>query len=377
MRTRWSAAILTAALLFGSAASASAAPMASGSAAAKTLPFEIFGKTYSDFSWKNAVDEGQSKTRADSGTGFDLKRFYLGASYRLSPVFSAHFLTDVGDQAKHFDVFVKNAYIQAKLMPALIVRAGVANNPWFPYAEDRYGMRFVENTLVDRLGYGSSADWGLHVLGDFANGMLGYQVSIVNGNGYANPTRAQVPSVEARVNAQFAGHLYVALGGAASQLGQNTAETSKLKLHTGTREDLLVAWDAPTLRVGLEGFLAHDYTAKEVTGAEDTARGATVYASWRFLPALSVFGRFDYAQPDADTDASVRDTYYNAGVDYSPFSFWDLALVYKGETVDSGSALPGTLQGTVLATSNGPIGSAVPDQTGTYQEVGLFTQLSF
>ena len=31
--------------------------------------------------------------------------------------------------------------------------------------EGVYGYRYVENTLVDRIKFGNSADWGVHVLG--------------------------------------------------------------------------------------------------------------------------------------------------------------------------------------------------------------------
>ncbi len=304
-----------------------------------------------------------------------MKRFYLGVNYTLTEIFSAKFQTDIGDYNHKYDVFVKNAYFEAKFAPELVVRAGVANNPWIPWVEDRYGYRYVENTLIDRLHYGNSADWGVHVLGDIAKGVLGYQVSVVNGHGYGNPARAHVPTGAARLNAEPIKHLNIGVGTSISTLGAPgpvACPGSKCPGY-GTRFDGLIAWDSDPVRVGVEGFLGRNYTADQISGAapKDTARGVSAFANVRFIPMLGVFGRFDYTQPNASTDTSIKDMYFNVGIDASPEKFLDLALVYKWETVKSGAG------GAVINTTNGKIGSTVPDSKGQYQEIGLFSQFKF
>src|SRR5262249_19338239 len=74
--------------------------------------------------------------------------------------------------------FIKKAYLQAKLNPAFIVRLGAADLPWIPYVENQYGYRHIENILSERDGHGTSSDWGVHVLGDLAGGLISYQVSV-------------------------------------------------------------------------------------------------------------------------------------------------------------------------------------------------------
>jgi hypothetical protein len=343
-----------------------ASPPAAAPEADPLAPFKISGKTYADVSFNENVDEA-ANTRQKT-TGFDMKRLYLGIGYQASPVYSATFLTDIGDQDGHYDVYVKKAFVQAKFFPAFILRAGVGDTPWVPWAEDVYGFRYVENTLIDRTHYGTSADWGLHALGTFADGRAGYQLSIVNGNGYANPSRAKVPAVELRVDSRPFGGLVLGVGGSVSTLG---AENSVP--HTGWRFDALVGWVVERLRVGIEGFVAYDYTADQVAGKapEDTARGLSAFATFRFLPKLGVFGRLDYVQPFFDTDSRVKDRYFNAGFDYSPYEFLDLALVYKRDTVNSGNG------GVRFGTTNGKIGSTVPNQSGYFQEAGVFSQFKF
>lgn len=334
-------------------------------AAAPTLPFKLYGKTYFDASYTRNEGDGlnTAKTR-----GVDVKRFYLGIDFTLNKIISATFLTDIGDKNGKYDVFVKKGFVQAKVSPELAVRAGVGDTTWIPFVEDVYGLRYLEQTLIDRTKFGNSADWGVHALGRVANGLIGYQVSIVNGNGYGNPTRAKWPSVEARLDAKLADHLIIAGDASISTLGATTTT-----MHTGTRFDGLIAWSDKLVRAGVEGMLARNYTADQISGKapENTARGVSVFASYRFMPEVGALARVDLVQPVADTDSDITDTYLNAGIEYVPYKFLNLALVYKRDVVHTGAT------GFSLNTANGAIGSPMPDASGTYQELGVFGQLVF
>lgn len=338
-------------------------------APASQLPFKISGKVYVDASYLR--NEGDGKNTVKS-RGVDVKRFYLGIDYTLSKIISATFLTDIGDQNGKYDVFVKKGFVQAKFMPEFALRAGVGDTTWIPFVEDVYGYRYLEQTVIDRTKFGNSADWGLHALGRLANDVIGYQVSIVNGNGYGNASRAKWPSIEARVDAKLIDHLIVAGDVSISTLGAVTDS-----VHTGTRYDGLVAWTDKLIRAGVEGFYAKNYTKDLVTGkvpgASDAARGVSVFASYYFMPKVGALGRVDFVQPVADTDGDVKDTYFNVGVEYLPYKFLNLALIYKRDVVDTGAAATGF----TLNTGNGAIGSPMPNASGTYQEVGVFGQLKF
>ena len=101
----------------------------------------------------------------------ELKRFYIGVDHKFNDVFSANLTTDfrynTNGTSNDVLVYVKKAYLQAKLIPAFTVRVGAADLPWVPFVEGVYGYRFVENTLIDRTKFGTSSDWGVHVLGAF------------------------------------------------------------------------------------------------------------------------------------------------------------------------------------------------------------------
>jgi hypothetical protein len=327
---------------------------------------KISGKVFADFSYRVNSDDGTNTAR-EAGTEFDLKRFYLTVDHSFSEVFGARFRSDIGDQNGRYDVFVKNAYLEAKLAPEFVVRAGAADLPWVPLVEDLYGFRYVENELVDRVKFGTSADWGLHALGKFGGGLVNYSVSVVNGRGYGNPSRSQAPTAEARLGVVPVKGLTVAVGGLAGKLGQNVIGVPTPK--TATRFDAVLAWAAEDLRVGVEGFYAKNYASAIIKGTapEDKALGASGWLSYQFLPEVTAFGRVDWVQPSKDVASDVKDLYFNVGLQYEPVKPLDLALVFKREKVDSGT----------LSTSNGTIGSSVATASGTYMEVGVFAQYAF
>jgi hypothetical protein len=362
MRTTYAVAALLA-LGAAHAARADEAP------ATPTTTFS--GKAFVDLSYRQNVDNGTDKAVPGSGgngTALDLKRFYLGVDHAFDGVWSARIRTDVGNEVNgKYDVFVKHAFVQAQVAPELAIRAGSADLPWVPFVEDLYGFRYVENVLIDRTKFGTSADWGVHAGGKLGGGLASYAVSAVNGRGYGDPTRTQAPTVEGRVSLAPVTGLTLGVGGQAGKLGQNVVGTATP--HTAERVDAVAAFVSSDFRLGATGFVAKNYAKNIVTGAapEDKAVGASAWASFTVLPPVSIFGRADYVQPQKDTKPDLKDMYVNAGIQVKPAKPIDIALVYKYEQVKNGT----------LATSNGTIGSTVPGEKGTYSELGVFAQYSF
>lgn len=329
----------------------------------------VSGKAYVDYTYRNNVDDGTGLAADKSaGTALDLKRFYLGVDHAFDETWAARIRTDAGIlSGGKLTVFVKHAFIQARVSPELTLRAGSADLPWVPFLEDLAGYRYVENVLVDRVKLGTSADWGLHAGGKLAGGLVSYAVSAVNGRGYGDPTRTQAPTVEARLAVKPVKGLTLAVGGQAGKLGLNAIGTATPR--TAQRFDVLVAYVEGPLRVGATGFYARNYDKAIVAGTspEDEGLGASGWASYAFTTELALFGRADYVQPKKDASSSLKDLYFNAGVQYSPVKAVNLALVYKRETVEAGT----------MSTANGTIGSTVAGAKGTFTEFGVFGQYAF
>lgn len=331
----------------------------------------IGGTAYIDFS--NIEHKVTGVKQADEGTNFDLKRFYVAIDHKFDDVWSANLTTDVtyDSTTKASQIFIKKAFLQAKVYGDMFtVRVGSSDLPWVPFVEGLYGYRYVENTLIDRTKFGTSADWGAHFFGKFEDGLIAYQVSVINGAGYkADPigggaNRSKDLDVEGRVNINWNGFV-LGVGGYDGKLGKDV-EGGAPTYHTATRFDAVAAYSTGDIHAGFEYFSASDWN-NVLTTTSDRAQGYGGFVSYKFMPEFAVFGRYDYVTPNDHTNSKLHDNYYNFGVTWSPTKIVDLSLVYKHDDATHGT----------LATSNGTIGSTTPGLSGAYNEIGLFTQLKW
>ncbi|MDE2049903.1 MAG: carbohydrate porin [Gammaproteobacteria bacterium] len=348
----------------------------------------VGGKIFTDLT--NIKQQNNGTDTSTSGTGVDVKRFYLIVNEKFDDMWSAKLETDATyNSGQQVDVYMKNAWLQMTLDQAFWVRLGESDMPWIPFDEGIYNHRYVENTLIDRLHFGNSADWGLHIGGDLLGKTLSYQISAVNGAGYKNPTRSKDMDLEGRVSWQPIGGLTLAVGGYEGKLGQdkyaNTVTVAGAPVQqtyrTASRVDVLAAYVANGLRVGVEYFSANDWT-NGVTGANDVpeltsagkpnasdkADGTSVFASYDFTPMWGVFGRWDQAKLSKDLASGLKDQYFNVGLESHPIKNVDVAFVYKHEKIDGGPATGS------FSTTNG---SAFNEADGKYDEVGIWAQVSF
>jgi hypothetical protein len=347
-------------------AAAVATTVWAGSAPARAQDTKVTGRVYADFSDKENKDDATGVKSSDSGTGTDVKRFYVGVSHTFDSVWSATFVSDIGDQgAKRYDLFVKKAYIQAKVSPQAIFQLGSADTAWIPYVEGLYGYRYIEQTLIDRFSFGASADWGFHLLGKSGgNEVFNYQVSAENGRGFSNPTRSKSVDFEGRLGFQPVKGFNIAVGGYTGKRGLDTdAVPAK---HTASRFDATVAYASPTLRIGGEYVTADNWTTVTSTST-DKADGFSTWVSYAFTPKVALLGRYDTFKPSKDLKPNLKDTYYNLGVEFRVNKAFQAALVYKYEKVEGGT----------ISTGNGTIGSTVATSQGKYNEFGVWTVYNF
>ncbi len=337
----------------------------------------ISGRMYYDLTGiNNANGVGIHQVKSTSnGVSFDIKRFYVGVDHKFDDMFSANVTTDVNYQSAigQTSIFLKKAYLQIKQSDALVVRIGAADMPWIPNDEDIYGYRFVENTLIDRVKFGNSADWGVHAMGKAWDGLVNYQVSLVAGSGYKKPLRSKQPDLEARVGLNWNG-VQLALGGYDGTEG--ASDNSAAIHHRYSRFDALAAYSIHGAKLGVEYFAAHNHGLETAAAAtRSNANGWEVFASYQVTPEFSVFGRHDYVRPFSDTvaDKHFHNSYFNVGVNYEPAKIVDFALVYKHDSGANGDFADqnGTIGGNP-ALGGGAFQAA---NNGSYSEVGLFGQL--
>ncbi len=266
-----------------------------------------------------------------TGYGLDVKRFYITIIHSFDDTWSANFTTDFNytSATGETQLFAKKAYLQQHLSDAANLRYGAAEMPWIPYVEGFYGYRFVEKTLVDRLGDGNTVDWGVHFLGHAGN--ANYAASIVNGGGYKNPSRSKGMDGEGRVGFSPVDGLTLALGYYTGKLGQDTEAAPAA--NTASRTDFLAAWKANGVTAGVEWFSADNFSKAAVTGpAVDKADGWSLFGSYDFPGSdYSVFARYDNAKPSKDLAPAEKDKYCNLGFAWKSSTNLTWAVAYKHE----------------------------------------------
>ncbi len=287
---------------------------------------KIGGRMFFDLT--NIDKTSNGKDTAASGTGLDVKRFYLTVDHKFNDIWSANLTTDFqySSAIGNTELFVKKAYVQGSFDPAFNLRVGAADMPWIPYVEKFYGMRYVENTLTDRLKYGNSSDWGLHGFGNLGNN-FNYAVSVVSGAGYKNPTRSKGMDVEGRVAYTPNENFVVAVGGYSGKLGKETDIQSAE--NTYTRANAMVAYASSDFRVGGEYFQAKNLN-NVMTVATDKSSGWSVWGSVRVTDGgINVFGRYDDTDVSKTLDPTLSDKYWNVGVEFPVMKNLKLSTVYK------------------------------------------------
>jgi len=300
---------------------------------------KLSGRMYFDFT---SIDDKNSDTgKTDkSGIGLDVKRFYLGVDHKFDDIWSASLTTDFNYSSSdgQTSLFVKKAYVEGKFDQAAVLRVGSSDMPWVPFAEKYYGFRYVENTLTDRLKYGNSADWGLHLGGDIgASKSLNYAVSVVNGRGYKNPGRSKGVDVEGRIGFVPFDNMVVAVGGYRGHRGQETENINAP--NTAQRGDFMVAYASDAFRLGAEYFTAKNWN-NVLTTATDKADGYSLWGSVAVADGVNLFARYDNAKLSKNLDRANKDVYYNAGVEFQVTKGFKLAGVWKHGKADKSVDTP-------------------------------------
>ena len=302
------------------AAAVAAACLGSVTAYAADEATTVSGKAFIDLTSKST--DGDVAT---DGFGADVTRFYVDIKHVYNDVWAADVTTDF-TYTDVTTVYVKKAYLQATVSDAFVLRAGSADMPWIPFVEDLYGFRYFEKVMVDRTGYGTSADWGVHASGKAADGMFNYAVSLVNGNGYKNPTRSKGMDLEARVSLVPVKGLTFGLGFRSGKLGQDN-ETVSANLNTNTRVDAVVAYKNSNFGVGVEYFDSKNGKSSEVTGTEVKENGTSVFGSVNFTQNVGAFARYETVKTNKDTDA--ENNFTSLGLSYNARKNVDFAFAYK------------------------------------------------
>lgn len=262
-----------------------------------------------------------------SGTRLDLKRLYLTVDHRFTETVTGQVTSDFQYDSGTGDteLLIKKAYVQAKMSDALTLRLGVGDMPWIGFADGPYGSRYIERTLVDRTRFGTSADWGVHALGDLPGGVFSYAVSLLGGGGAEEPALSSPPDIEGRLSAKLGGATF----GIGGYVGKRAlADDGPPVRNTARRVNLLAAYAGKGWKVGAEYFATRDWNTVLID-REERSQGYSIYGAYALTPKIGIEARHDELEPDTVSNPFRKARYSSAAITWRPLSTLDVALAYK------------------------------------------------
>jgi hypothetical protein len=277
----------------------------------------MFGDYYYNLS-RDADIKGLSNV-ANGGekdmNGIQLRRIYFAYDYDISETFSTRFRLEADQSALTSNgkvgVFVKDAYLKWKnIFKGSDLIFGISPTPAFGVSEGVWGNRFLEKTIMDLRGIVSSRDLAIALKGKIdSDGILKYWLMIGDGTGN-KPEMDKYKRFYAHIQyspiKQFTATLYADLK---ARPNINDPASTTNPPATISNNDLTYALflgykEKDAYSFGVEGFLNTRQNGM-IRGTEvkdKSGMGLSAFASYNFSKELAAVGRFDYYDPNKDSD---------------------------------------------------------------------------
>lgn len=116
---------------------------------------------------------------------FEIKRSYLGYSYKFDDKFSAKITFDVGSNSggSAYTSFLKIASVNWKASENMSLNFGMIGTKNFKFMEKSWGKRYVEKSALDQYKWASSADAGISGIYRVTEKII-VDAQLINGEGY-------------------------------------------------------------------------------------------------------------------------------------------------------------------------------------------------
>ena len=249
-----------------------------------------FGKVFTNFNHDNDKNE------------FELKRAYLGYSYKIDDNFSTKITFDVGSNSSGsaYTTFLKIASLTWKPMTNTTLNMGMIGTKNFKFMEKSWGRRYIEKSALDKEKWANSADLGVSLDYEvFENFTLDGQ--ILNGEGYKKTQDAD-------------GLMRVGIGGTykLSNFSIRLFRDIKSCACSDTDQEITTAsisYSNNGLNLGFET----DMMANSENILDNDREIMSVYGSYKLSDRYTLFGRYDDYTSEGSWDEDG--TYAIAGVE--------------------------------------------------------------
>jgi len=282
---------------------------------------KISGYMFGDYFYNAVRDTGLSALSnvANGGkqdlNGFQLRRVYFTYDNDISENFTSRFRLEADQTANTSDgkigVFVKDAYLTWKnIFDGSDLTFGIQPTLVIENADADWGHRFLEKTILDLRGIVSSRDIALSLKGKFdSNGVLKYWVMIGDGSGN-KPETDKYKRFYAHLQYNPIKNLSVTLYGDlkskpdVTDPQSNSTSPSTLSNNDLTYALLLGYKEKDNFSVGAEAFLNTTQNGIRSSSIvkDRNGMGLSFFGSYDFSKQLSAAARFDYFDPNTNTD---------------------------------------------------------------------------
>ncbi len=285
--------------------------------------------SFANASLPNAALQGTRSMQA-----FQIRRIYFAYDNEISEHFMSRFRLEADQVANTTDgkigVAVKDAFLKWKnIFSGSDLIFGLQPTTAFEISEGAWGARYLEKTIMDLRGIIPSRDLGVALRGKFDDeGVYNYWVMISNGNGQ-RPAADKYKRYSLTFHIRPASRLQFTLTGDYRDKGDITDPSStsipKSTVSNGVLTEAVFAGYAnpESYSVGVEAFMQttfHGFADPVSASLQNrNAVGISVFASANLRSDLIAIGRYDFFDPNTNTNAKGDSrNYFMGGLTYKP-----------------------------------------------------------
>lgn len=273
--------------------------------------------------WGIDLEEANPTSPSPNGANrFDLTRAYINIESQISETISLRLTPDItrisgteGNIDGSLAFRVKYAYARfSNVLPGVGVKAGVQETAWIGFEDSIWGYRVLGPAALEFFTGVASADIGVGVEGKHLNGLLEYQATVMNGEGYSRSEQrdreaAKYKEVAGRVTfAPFAPGGGPFKGLKLSAFSQYGISRSVDDQHVERiRAMAMASLQHSLFTVGVSGGPTWDGQLDELGQVSNRQGFLISNFGWVNLPLqLRAIARYDWYDPDVDDSDDAR-----------------------------------------------------------------------
>ncbi len=255
-------------------------------------------KIFSNFNY-----DMSSEDNVDAFKAFEIKRSYLGYSYKIDDKFSTKIIFDVGNNSSgsSYTAFLKIAALKWSASDNLTLNFGMVGTKNFKFMESTWSRRYIQKSALDKYKWANAADAGLTA--DYRlNDQITIDAQILNGEGYKNTQSA---------NGLFRGTIgltYKVMDNLSVRVSQDVSPRSSYDemSQNQTITTAALAYSADNMTLGGEINMMNNVANIK----DDEEELMSIYGSYKISNGYTLFARYDDA-----SETSRAGTYTVYGVE--------------------------------------------------------------